>query len=75
MLWATSSWEFSGPAVHEDATVTCTAYLIIAAEQAHPFTETVFPNGGGFCQQDNAICHAAKMSQKRFEGHNNEFKM
>lgn len=54
---------------------TCTANLNIAAEQAHPFMETVFPNGGGFCQQDNAICHAAEMSREWLEERNNEFKM
>ncbi|KAK3519523.1 hypothetical protein QTP70_033853, partial [Hemibagrus guttatus] len=39
----------------------------------HPFMETVFPDGCGLFQQDNAPCHKAKIIQEWFDEHNNEF--
>ena len=35
--------------------------------------EVVFPDGSGLLQQDNGLCHKAKMVQERFEEHNYEF--
>ncbi|KAK3543439.1 hypothetical protein QTP70_020917, partial [Hemibagrus guttatus] len=40
-----------------------------------PFMETVFPDGCGLFQQDNAPCHKAKMLQEWFDEHNNEFEV
>ena len=33
----------------------------IVADHVHPFMETVFPDGSGIFQWDNAPCHQAKM--------------
>ncbi|KAK3513688.1 hypothetical protein QTP70_028775 [Hemibagrus guttatus] len=47
-------WETLGPAIHVDFTLARTTYLSIAADHVHPFMETVFPDGCGLFQQDNA---------------------
>jgi len=59
MLWAKFCWETLGPAIHVD--------LSIVADHVHPFMEMVFPGGCGLFQQDNALCHKAKMVQEWFE--------
>ena len=60
MLWAMFCWETLGPAIHVDVTLTRTTYLSIVADHVHPFMETVFPDGCGLFQQDNAPCHKTK---------------
>ncbi|KAK3562392.1 hypothetical protein QTP86_033531, partial [Hemibagrus guttatus] len=75
MVWAMFCWETLGPAIHVDATLTCTTYLSIVADHVHPFMETAFPDGFGLFQQDNAPCHKTKMFQEWFDEHNNEFEM
>ena len=60
MLWTMFCWENLGPAIHVDVTLTCTTYLSIVADHAHPFIETVFPDGCGLVQQDIAPCHKEK---------------
>ncbi|KAK3523760.1 hypothetical protein QTP70_009232 [Hemibagrus guttatus] len=67
MLWAMFCWETLCPAVHVDVTLTRSTYLSIAADHAHSFMETLFPDGCGLFQQDNAPCHKAKMGQEWFE--------
>ena len=42
----------------------------IVADHVHPFMKTLFPDGCGLFQQDNASCHKAKMAQEWFEEHN-----
>ena len=54
MLWAMSCWETLGPAIHVDVTLTHTTYLSIVADHEHPVVITVFPDGCGLFQQDNA---------------------
>ncbi|KAK3549732.1 hypothetical protein QTP86_007743 [Hemibagrus guttatus] len=75
MLWAMFCWETLGPAIHVDASLTRTTYLSIAADHVHPFMETLFPDGCGLFQQDNAPCHKANMVQEWFDEHNNEFEV
>ncbi|KAK3561066.1 hypothetical protein QTP86_026371 [Hemibagrus guttatus] len=75
MLWAMFCWETVGPAIHMDVTLTCSTYLSIVADRIHPFMETVFPDGCGLLQQDNAPCHSTKMGQEWFDEHNNEFEV
>ncbi|MCI4388573.1 hypothetical protein PGIGA_G00087550 [Pangasianodon gigas] len=75
MLWAMFCWETLGPVIHVDVTLTRTIYLNIAADQVHPFMATVFPNGSGLFQQDNAPCHSAKIVQAWFEEHDKEFRV
>ena len=55
-------WEMFclGSAIHVDVTLTCTTYLSIAADHVHSFMETVFPDGCGLFQQDNAPCKKSK---------------
>ncbi|KAK3553900.1 hypothetical protein QTP70_012922 [Hemibagrus guttatus] len=59
--------------IHVDVTLTRTTYLSIVADHVHTFMETVFPDGCGLFQRDNAPCHKAKMLQEWFDEHNNEF--
>ena len=47
-------WETLGPAIHVDVPLTRTTYLSIVADHVLPFMETVFPDGSGLFQQDNA---------------------
>ncbi|KAK3548209.1 hypothetical protein QTP70_005161 [Hemibagrus guttatus] len=56
-------WETLGPAFHVDVTVTRSTYLSIAVDHVHSFMETLFPDGCGLFQQDNAPCHKAEMVQ------------
>ena len=67
--------ETLGPGIHVDVTLTCTTYLNIVADQVHPFMATVFPDGSGLFQQDNAPCHTTKIVQEWFEEHDKEFKV
>ena len=73
MLWAIFCWETLGPAIHVDVTLTRITCLNIVADHVHP--QTVFPNGIGLFQQDNALCYTAEIVQEWFEEHNNEFKV
>ncbi|KAK3537400.1 hypothetical protein QTP70_008852 [Hemibagrus guttatus] len=68
-------WKILGPAILVDVTLTRTTYLSIVADYVYPFMETVFPDGCGLFQQDNASCHKTKMVQEWFDEHNNEFEM
>lgn len=45
-------------------------YLSIVADHVHSFVEAVFADSCGFSQQDNALCHKAKMIKEWFEEHN-----
>ncbi|KAK3513336.1 hypothetical protein QTP70_012369 [Hemibagrus guttatus] len=73
LLWSMFYWETLGPAVHVDVNVTRSTYLSIVADHVHPFMETLFPDGCGLFQQDNAPCHKAEMLQEWFDDHNNQF--
>ena len=75
MLWAMICWEVLGPAIHVDVTLTRTTYLNIVADHIHPFMEMVFPDVCGLFQQDNALCHKAKMAQEWFKEHNSTFEV
>ncbi|KAE8297395.1 Transposable element Tcb1 transposase Transposable element Barney transposase [Larimichthys crocea] len=75
MLWAMFCWETLGPVIHVDVTLTPTTYLNIVTDHVHPFMETVFPDGSGLFQQENAPYHKAKVVQEWFEEHNNEFEV
>ena len=68
-------WETLGPGTHVDVTLTRTTYLNIVADQEQHFMATVFPDGSGLFQQDNAPCHTAKIVQEWFEKHDKEFKV
>ncbi|KAK3538082.1 hypothetical protein QTP70_028642 [Hemibagrus guttatus] len=75
LLWSMFCWETLGPAVHVDVILTRSTYLSIAADHVHPFMETLFPDGCGLFQQDNALCHKAEMVQEWFDDHNNQFEV
>ncbi|KAK3532871.1 hypothetical protein QTP70_001156 [Hemibagrus guttatus] len=75
LLWSMFCWETLGPTVHVDVTVTRSTYLSIAADHVHPFMETLFPDGCGLFQQDNAPCHKAEMVQEGFDDHNTQFEV
>ena len=53
-----------GSVIHVDGSLTCTPYLSIVADHAHPFMETIFPDGCGHFKQDNVPCHKAKRDQE-----------
>ncbi|KAK3570501.1 hypothetical protein QTP86_020077, partial [Hemibagrus guttatus] len=67
--------ESLSPAIHVDVTLARTTYLSNVADHVHPFMETVFPDGCGLFQQDNAQCHKAKMVQEWFDEHDNKFEV
>ncbi|GBM47052.1 hypothetical protein AVEN_68372-1 [Araneus ventricosus] len=48
-------------------------YLNIIAVQLLPFMAFVFPTGNGIFQQDNALCHKARIVLEWFEEHTTEF--
>lgn len=48
MLWARFCWETCHPCGCSDPST--------VADHVHPFMETVFPDGSGLFQQDNAPC-------------------
>ncbi|KAK3525669.1 hypothetical protein QTP70_004315 [Hemibagrus guttatus] len=75
MLWAMFCWETLGPAIHVEVTLTRITYLSIVAVHVHTLMETVFPDGCGLFQQDNAQCHKAKMVQEWFDKQNNQFEV
>lgn len=75
MLWAMFCWETLGPAVHVDDALTGSTYLNIIADQVHPFMETVFPDGSGLFQQDNAPCRTEETVLEWFEEHDDEFRV
>lgn len=58
-IWAKFCWETSGPAIHVDATLTCSTYTNSVADHVCPVMQIVFP--------DNVACHKAKMAEKWFE--------
>ena len=64
-----------GSSIHVDVILTWTTYLSIVADHIHPFMETVFPDGCGLFQQDNAPCHKEKIIQEWCEEHNYEFEV
>ncbi|KAJ8271951.1 hypothetical protein COCON_G00108100 [Conger conger] len=74
-LQAMFFWETMTPVIHVGVTLTPATYLNIVAYQVHPFMATVFPDGCGLFQQDNAPCHTAKIVQEWFEEHEKEFKV
>ncbi|KAK3523387.1 hypothetical protein QTP86_029885, partial [Hemibagrus guttatus] len=68
-------WETLGPAIPLDVTLTRTTYLSIVADHVPPLMETLFPDVCGLFQQDNVPCYKAKMVQKWFDEHNNQFEV
>ena len=54
MLWAKFSWQSLD--VHVDVCKTCATYLNVP-DKVRSITAVVFPNGSGFCQQDNVPYH------------------
>ncbi|GFV82791.1 transposase domain containing protein [Trichonephila clavipes] len=52
-----------------------TGYLTIIADQFHPYMASVFPDGNGMVQQDNALCHKAKIVLQWFHEHDAEFQL
>ncbi|GFW24425.1 transposase domain containing protein [Trichonephila clavipes] len=52
-----------------------TGYLNIIVDQLHPYVTSVFPAGNGMFQQDNALCHKAKIVLDWFQEHDAEFQL
>lgn len=49
--------------------------LNIGADDIYPFLATVFTDGSGHYQQDNALCDTVKNVQKQFEEHDRDFEL
>ncbi|GBM92150.1 hypothetical protein AVEN_202721-1 [Araneus ventricosus] len=47
--------------------------LNIIADQLHPYIAFVFPTENGVFQQDNALCHKARIVLEWFKEHTDEF--
>ncbi|KAK3569465.1 hypothetical protein QTP86_031433 [Hemibagrus guttatus] len=62
ILWAKCCLETLGPAIHVDVTFTRITYLSIVADYVHTFIETLFPDGCGLFQQDNALSQSNQAS-------------
>ncbi|GBM99997.1 Transposable element Tc1 transposase [Araneus ventricosus] len=73
MLWGTFSWVAVGPVVVIEQTMKASNYLIIIANQLHPYMAFVFPTGNGIFQRNNAPCHNAQIVLEWFEEHTDEF--
>lgn len=59
--------------LYVDVTLTCTTNLNIVAAQVHLLMATVFPNGSGIFQRNNAPCYTAQIIQNWSEEHDREF--
>ncbi|GFU55377.1 transposase domain containing protein [Trichonephila clavipes] len=70
-----SFWAFLGPVVVVELTMNATGYLNIIADQLNPYMASVFPDGNGMFQQDNAPCHKAKIVLEWFQEHDAEFQL
>ncbi|KAK3567781.1 hypothetical protein QTP86_026451, partial [Hemibagrus guttatus] len=66
LQWCHNSRLFCHPRTTSTMAVSC-------FDHVHPFMETLFPDGCGLFQQDNAPCHKAEMVQEWFDDHNNQF--
>ncbi|GBM81188.1 hypothetical protein AVEN_197330-1 [Araneus ventricosus] len=73
MLRGTFSWPALGPVVVVEYTMKAANYLNIIADQLHPYMAFVFPIGNGIFQQNNALCHKARIVLDWFEEHTDEF--
>ncbi|GBM87441.1 Transposable element Tc1 transposase [Araneus ventricosus] len=73
MLRWTFSWAAVGPVVVAEQTMKAANYLNIIADQLHSYMAFVFPTGKGIFQQDNALCHKARIVLEWFEEHTDEF--
>ncbi|GBN45984.1 Transposable element Tcb1 transposase [Araneus ventricosus] len=73
MLWGTFSWADLGPVVVVEQTMKAANYLIIIADQLHPYMAFSFPIGNGIFQQDSAPCHKARIVLEWFEERTDEF--
>ncbi|GBM66903.1 Transposable element Tc1 transposase [Araneus ventricosus] len=71
MLWGTFSRAALGPVVVVEQTMNAANYLNIIANQLHPYMVFVFPNG--IFQQDNTLCHKARIVLEWFEEYTDEF--
>nr|KAF6360105.1 hypothetical protein mMyoMyo1_011063 [Myotis myotis] len=73
MVWGMFSWHDLGPLIHVEQRPNSTTYLSIIADQVHPIMLMAYPNGDGFFQQDNALCHGAHNVQEWFQEHEGDF--
>ena len=75
MLWGTFTWTSMGPVELVQGTMTAETYRTLVADHVHPFMTTMFPNGSGIFQQDNAPCHKARSVMEWFEEHSGELQL
>ena len=75
MVWGIVSWYSLGPLIPIEGTLNRFGYLSILADAVHPYMFTVFPDGDGTFQQDNAPCHTAAIIKDWLEEHNQEFQV
>lgn len=61
--------------IRVDVTWTLKMDLNIGADDIYPFLATVFTDGSGHYQQDNALCDTVKNVQKQFEEHDRDFEL
>ena len=68
-------WETLGPGIHVDVNLTHATYPNTAADQVHPFTAIVFPNGIGLFQSDHVLCPTARIVWEWFAEQDEELKV
>nr|KAF6336831.1 hypothetical protein mMyoMyo1_012050 [Myotis myotis] len=73
MVWGMFSWHDLGPLIRVEQHLNSTTYLSIIADQVHLIMLMVYPNGDGFFQQDNAVCHGAYIVQEWFQEPEGDF--
>ena len=57
MVWAATSWNSLGTIVGLYGTINNKDYLNILRDHVHPMVQTLFPDGDGIFQDENAPIH------------------
>ena len=60
MIWGMFRWHGSGALVPLECEQTAMRYLDILADQIHPAMLYFYPEGDGYCMDDNARIHRAR---------------
>lgn len=71
-VWGSISFEGVGSLIVLDGIVNANKYLNILSDHVHPMMQTLFEDGSGIFQDDNAPIHRATIVKKWFEDHESD---